>query len=56
MTFFKTLDESFLFFVSSAALQKRQENSEALLERQERFARLLWCGKLGKFLYFRYFG
>ena len=29
--------ESFLFFVSSAALQKRQENSEALLERQENF-------------------
>ena len=29
--------ESLLFFISSPALQKRRENFEALLERQENF-------------------
>ena len=44
MMFFKTLDDMnvfffffFLFSVSSTALQKRQENVEALLERRDNF-------------------
>ena len=39
MAFFKTLDDMkvFLCLVSSPALQKRQENFEALLERQDNF-------------------